>query len=759
MGAEEGDYPFGLRINAQGTYEQVCTCSQVECKRFPICRKDLLSSEPVNTSEPEDEVPAGEERSAPLVKEKAAEQRKKILSEAEPAAKAPEKKKTAQTDVKTKDTVARAEQMSALEKQKSNMDANSWYPITQVDFINQPYNERMLINAGPGTGKTWAMTERFIHLLESGEVEPEEILILCYTRSAVAVAQKRLRQAIESGKIGTEAANIEIRTLDSFATSLLLYLVAENSEYLPADFDLSRRNYDSRISLVVSILRKDDCEVMHNYQCIFVDEMQDIVSVRAELLLALLKALPGTAGANLLGDSCQAIYDYSVQQCEIGSRDLYRKICKTYHQFRTYSFSENHRMSPELQRKLAPLRKAVLQNNTDAVMDISQAIRADLDNELQLDKIDAEYITELTEAGSVAFLTRSNIQALMLSASLNERHIRHTLQLRSQLSNVYASWIGHVFYDYEAQTISEEEFCARFCQVEPELSGRALEFWYALQETQQTFDKNRYDVSELLRGILRCPCSKLFYPDTFMNPEQVVVSNIHRVKGDEFDKVYILDKVLDLDPGEDSPDMEARVLYVGMTRAKNELGILCGLKKNPYYKPRIYPDRHFTYRKPSKSAFKSLGKKNTAGRSKLASIEFGLDNDINFDDFAKSDIQKCFKRNNVAVGSSMILKRQKTDGDSVVYYLMDDDEQVSFGEVPARFVKDYCTLYQVSLKNKDMTSQDYPECFEELYIDNMVTCISANPQGKDGAKIFDDICLWNAFSVKGMARASFVDFH
>ena len=58
----------------------------------------------------------------------------------------------------------------------------------------------------------------------------------------------------------------------------------------------------------------------------------------------------------------------------------------------------------------------------------------------------------------------------------------------------------------------------------------------------------------------------------FTAPEkgQVVVSTIHKAKGREFDGVYML-----LDPLKARTDEELRVLYVGMTRARNLLHIHC----------------------------------------------------------------------------------------------------------------------------------------------------------------------------------------
>src|SRR3954469_8252928 len=84
----------------------------------------------------------------------------------------------------------------------------------EIAIKHQGMAARLL--AGPGTGKTWALTRRVVHLVQS-EVLPTEILVLAFTRAAVQEVRKRLRD-----ELGPDALLPRVSTLHSFALRQLL---------------------------------------------------------------------------------------------------------------------------------------------------------------------------------------------------------------------------------------------------------------------------------------------------------------------------------------------------------------------------------------------------------------------------------------------------------------------------------------------------------------------------------------------------------
>ena len=83
-----------------------------------------------------------------------------------------------------------------------------------VETIDGP----LLVLAGPGTGKTQLLSIRAANILakRSGEINPENILIVTYTNSAAKALKERLVKII-----GQAGYDIEVGTFHSFANSII----------------------------------------------------------------------------------------------------------------------------------------------------------------------------------------------------------------------------------------------------------------------------------------------------------------------------------------------------------------------------------------------------------------------------------------------------------------------------------------------------------------------------------------------------------
>lgn len=78
--------------------------------------------------------------------------------------------------------------------------------------------------------------------------------------------------------------------------------------------DMSKLSYDNSIVVATRIIRKYKNEVMGGWEHFIVDEIQDLTDVRAKFVLELIKGcLEIGCGFTVLGDSCQSIYDYDVE--------------------------------------------------------------------------------------------------------------------------------------------------------------------------------------------------------------------------------------------------------------------------------------------------------------------------------------------------------------------------------------------------------------------------------------------------------------
>ncbi len=117
---------------------------------------------------------------------------------------------------------------------------NSGPSLEQKNVIEAPINQDVLIVAGAGSGKTYTMTRRVIHLIKS-KVPPESILGLTFTNKAAAELLSRVSSEVSAS--GTNGANgaksflkPEVMTYDAFFQSIVRrygLLVGFNQNTMP----------------------------------------------------------------------------------------------------------------------------------------------------------------------------------------------------------------------------------------------------------------------------------------------------------------------------------------------------------------------------------------------------------------------------------------------------------------------------------------------------------------------------------------------
>src|SRR5258706_9120754 len=74
---------------------------------------------------------------------------------------------------------------------------------------------RACVIAGAGNGKTFALTERIVHLVEKCRLDPSRILVTTFTRKATAELYQRAYE-----RLGKHAQKLRISTIDSLIFDL-----------------------------------------------------------------------------------------------------------------------------------------------------------------------------------------------------------------------------------------------------------------------------------------------------------------------------------------------------------------------------------------------------------------------------------------------------------------------------------------------------------------------------------------------------------
>lgn len=452
---------------------------------------------------------------------------------------------------------------------------------------------RMLVSAGPGTGKTEIAAHRIADLLRSG-LSPGQILVLSFSRSAVRTLTRRLsRSAGGEDGVLEELRHVSIRTFDSWAFRMLRLL----GQPAPT---LLARGHDENISeltrLMGSSQRDEVRRLVGDRRHLIVDEFQDLPGVRGELVLALLHLLapprrPGV-GFTILGDPAQAIYGFAAH--EEGRAfptpvEYWNAVITTYgSELEQRSLERNFRASEPLAKVSAILREVLLSERSDSEkLQFVRKVVAALPSPRE--PAGRAWLQD-GSAGSRAVLTRSNGEAVrVLQTLLGSEAEGPGMPIRLRAGS-YASlppaWIAALLRRWQSPGLTRSRFGriyehlaqqwddavrARLC-----LPSEAAA-WSRLARASNAPEEAREIRVPDLRARLSWPDA--FPDDQLVGEEGLVVTTIHQSKGLEFDIVTLLDTGQDEaetnEGGDESDDPaaseEANVHYVALTRAGREV--------------------------------------------------------------------------------------------------------------------------------------------------------------------------------------------
>lgn len=752
--AAKNDYPWGTIRDQQGHEQVICRCLNTKCSLFHSCRPDFDLSELAIYEE--------NKRAQPAIFELEEAARKKRASEdgdAGAAAKlfagdTPEQKHAGESgtptpaEKKTDDPfVVRKPVQSVLQPAEvRKIDFSSFKETTQDEIIEAEPTERSIVNAGPGTGKTWTLIEKIIHMINEEQAKAENILVLCFSHSAVEVVRNRLSDAAETGRIGYEWQNVDVRTFDSFSTYMLAWVQENHQDLLPKHFLLEAYDYDQRIKVATSIFKKKK-DMLADYEHIIVDEVQDLVGSRAELVLAMLKGLPDTCGFTILGDSCQALYDYMAEgdPAIMSSEQFYQDIFKSFPSANYYALTENHRQGDTFGQLTVPYRKAILTGSTTERVSAAKDLLTHIPQmPVKLTKFSRDDALRYVGQGeTLGILTRTNGQALQISAWLQNADVPHTLH-RGLGSPTLGDWIARIFCDYENESIDETAFVSNHLALFPEAGYKMAHMrWTALVSTQRGEARKRYEVADLLKGLLRNAKEPMLYESGTGAKYSITVSNIHRAKGKEFGSVIVIDDVIDAMADRDTEDLlEHKVCYVALTRPKKKVERAEISKKDK----QIYITRNDDQ---SKRCAKAGGFKRY-----ISHFEVGSDADLDLRSLAADNKLQQYIRKSVHSGMRLkLLKCPEGTKPYVVYRIvLEDNEKLVLGYTSKSFAHELEKAIQhIKNMNCSVYYEVYPHAFCDVYVHNITTCVSGIAPVPAGAKTFGDVSIWSGITITGFA--------
>lgn len=523
----------------------------------------------------------------------------------------------------------------------------------QAVIVEADADSRILVLAGPGTGKTEVLARRLVHLLGVG-VRPAQTLVLSFSRNAVKNVADRIRRLPDIDEVSLlELRHLVVRTFDSWSFRVLRQC-GESAE------ELLSGSYESNIAKLVNKLRHERRDEVHEHlqhiRHVIVDELQDLAGWRGELVVELLKVVcppgEGKVGFTLLGDPAQAIYGFSLRQNQenanvFTAEDLLKSVRDVYTEdLNEKCLVSNFRSKQEIAKTVDKARDILL--GSDSAEQKLEKLAKIVDKSSSTDLgglMDDDSIQDGNR--KLAILCQTNGQALSVANTLYGQSeeppkIPIVLAAGSPAKSVPA-WVGATLGRFSADLLTKNTFSRIYDLLYGESATTELNYgvpsFDAAWELLKTAAPSSRGQESISIGTLR---ERLQWPDLLPDDEGVLKSSIeittvHQSKGLEYDRVNIVreerNEVRDAGERDEGGLLEeANVLFVALSRAGESFERLDGIGNNRIYKANFGNNERVRWC-------------DWWGAGRGCQVEIGLPGDVSHPSFVSS---ACFESNEEA---------------------------------------------------------------------------------------------------------------
>nr|WP_107905627.1 UvrD-helicase domain-containing protein [Streptomyces chartreusis] len=442
----------------------------------------------------------------------------------------------------------------------------------QRAVVEQPWDARVLVTAGAGAGKTHTLVRRLDALCGHEDpdqaLEAAEILVLTFSRAAA----RELRERIS--RHGERARRVRARTFDAWAYEVLLRA--------HPDGEWGAVGFDERIAAASRAVEKGALEIGDGLPPahVVIDEVQDLLGGRRELVETVLDRYQDTCGFTVVGDAAQSVYGFQIadpgERADETGRFFDWLRCSYPDDLVELHLTRNFRATTDEARvalghgpRLQELRDA---DEAGTLYDELRDLLLDPENDMGAlaGEFTLESLRNLTD--TCAVLTRDNQEALVVSGLLHAHGVEHRLR-RPLEERPVPYWVAELLRSTEATGLTEDRFRSLLARIPLPYEPNAGALHTVLRRVARGPGRGVLDTDRLRRAV-----ADGRFPDDAADPEtaRIVVSTVHRAKGLEFDRVIVLTPptlaALQKRYGTelDLP-AEARALYVAMTRARHDL--------------------------------------------------------------------------------------------------------------------------------------------------------------------------------------------
>ncbi len=425
----------------------------------------------------------------------------------------------------------------------------------QIEVVNDSKNDNILVAAGPGSGKTRVLVHKVASLLLMEDIKPEQFLMLTFSRPAALEFKSRLKELV-----GVDAYYIDIFTYHGFAFQLAGRV---------GDIERSQKV----LPLVKMAIEQEEIPLdrIKNKSVVVVDEYQDVSQEEYDFLMAIVNSSEKIR-VIVAGDDDQNIYEFRGSSVQFMRDFIHRQDAQKY------TLTKNYRANHNLLNFTNLFLESAFSSER-LKSDIELVAHKQKNGKIEIIKYDAknlilpliDHLASKKLVETTAVLTFKNEEAVLITSLLKQKEIPASLisdkqgfSLRDLLE--IRSFTHFIFNNIQDDfgLITEEKWAEKKYKIfNLYAKSKNLDLVKRILESFEAANLKKFK-STWLSFLKEIKIEDFYHPEK----DRILVSTMHKSKGKEFDNVFILLNNYPLNKEE-----QKRVLYVAMTRAKENLSI------------------------------------------------------------------------------------------------------------------------------------------------------------------------------------------
>ena len=482
---------------------------------------------------------------------------------------------------------------------------------SQLDVCKSPFDRNLLVNAGPGSGKTHVLMMRCAHLIHVQRIDPAAILVLAFNRAVVFEIRDRIRSLFRALGYGSYVNRLDVSTFHSFAL-----------RYKESTDPFEEDAIGQAVHSFAETMKNNPVfsqSIAGRYKAILVDEFQDMNEDFYGVVKNLISSCTG--GGMVIGDDDQDILTWNRRRWRI----KYNQECPLdavpyFTEFQNSTNAEKHQLT--LNYRSVP---QIVERSNEMIVNVSKRVgfsrmkqdgilKAYRDEEGTVEiPLDVNLLTEIASRAvdkneNIAVLCRSNrecrqvYETLIRGGGVDRESIdllgaedfalyqlRHTgtlldiIRRRKEFEFVESNVWDEILHEYVEKNFADIQRDKIY-----------LESIYDLvkDEVGRPRVRNFQDFIGEMRGSDVDRLKAKFGLEKLSG--KITVSTVHKVKGLQFDTVVVMpsqERFPFQSANGTQPAMaiidsaeEARLTYVAMTRARNHLYVGWGDREKSWIK-------------------------------------------------------------------------------------------------------------------------------------------------------------------------------